>query len=66
MFANHQKCSLFAVWTNISFPYTKCIIIVIIIITVVIIVVVVGVGCGGGGGGGNVWNLVRSFYFFFL
>jgi len=32
MFANHRKCNLCSVRTNIAFPYTKCIIIIIIII----------------------------------
>ena len=71
MFANHQKCNLCSVRTNIVFPYTNIIIIIIIITVVIIVVVVVdgggdGGGGGGGGGGGNVWILVRCFIFFFL
>ena len=59
MFANHRKCSLCSVWTNIAFSYTKCI--TIIISTVVIIVPVVG---GSGGGGGECLEFGTLFYFF--
>jgi hypothetical protein len=62
MFANHRKCSLCSVRTNIAFPYTKCIIIIIIIIITVLIKVVIVVL--GGGGGGKCLDFGALFYFF--
>ena len=66
MFANHRKCSLCSVRTNIAFPYTKCIIIIIIIITVLIKVVIVVLGGGGGGGGGGKCLDFGALFYFFL